>query len=364
MDAYEKLFVKMEAKKKLEEIEDANKELGGNIENTPPPPDKTQGEVKSQGKIEVKERLLEESEDEKNLANHTEKKIKQSANLKEISLETNGYNEKRFDKVEAKGKVAETEESRKESREKLRRKETFLVKLKTKLSYFTKSKSKQKLLVENVKPEDKSIDQLKVFKFEQGVSTVELIQGIGIKDNQLKGYALLVDCNIDEKSFNDNRLAMIKKAGIDYIIALGFSEGFCNKVAGMELHLINCSGAMSINEGSKIEVYLEEDVIFDVDNGNEYKYKMMTGTSRKKTSLGEISLGECILIGDNLKVTVLDINKDLIKLCVNALKVITIYLQKSTSLGDEIKIKVLKIKLDKANIAIKTPEDIIIRREC
>ncbi len=363
MDAYEKLFVKMEAKKKLEEIEEANKELGGNIEKTTPPPDKIRDEVKSQSKIEVKERLLEESEDEENLTNHTEKKIKQSANLKERPLEVNGYNEKRLDKVEAKEEVVEIEESEKESREKLRSKGAFLAKFKTKLSYFTKLKSKQKLLVENVKPEDKSIDQLKVFKFEQGVSTVELIHGIGIKDNQLRGYALLVDCNIDEKSFNDSRLARIKKAGIGYIIALGFSEGFCNKVAGMELHLINCSGAMLINEGNKIEVYLEDGVIFDVDNGNEYKYKMMTGSSRKKTSLGEISLGECILIGDNLKVTVLDIDKDLIKLCVNALKVIIIYLQKSTSLGDEIKIKVLKIKLDKANIAINAPVEIIISRE-
>ncbi len=335
MDAYEKLFVKMEAKKKLEEIEEANQELGGNIEKKKSPPGKIRGGIKSKGKIEVKKKLLEEAEEEK---------IKQSTNL------------------EAKEKVAKIEETKKESIEKRKLKVGFLAKSKTKLSNLTKLKLKKKPFG-NVKPEKKINDQLRVFKFEKGVSTVEIVHGIGVKDDQLRGHALLVDCNIDENSFKDNRLTMIKQAGIGYIIAPGFTEGFCKKVASMELHLIKCSGVMLINEGSKIEVYLEEGVIFDVDNGNEYKYKMITGSSRKKTSLGEISLGECLLIGDNLKVTVLDIDKDLVKLCVNALKVITIYLQKSTSLGDEIKIKVLKINLDKANIAIEAPEEIIINRE-
>jgi sRNA-binding carbon storage regulator CsrA len=344
MDAYEKLFIKMEAKKKLAEIEEANKELS----------DKT----------EVEKKLPVETVDEKNLTSHTKEKTKQSVNMeaKEKPLEENGYQKKQFAKMEAKKKAGEIEEPRKESSDKQILKKGFLAKSKTKLSYFTKLKLTKKPF-ENDKPGKKPDDQLKVFKLEKGVSTVKIIDGIEVKDDQLRGHALLVDCNIDENSFKDNKLIMIKNAGIYYIIAPGFTEGFCKKVASMGLHLIECSGAMFIGEGSKIEFYLEDSVVFDVDNGNEYKFKMMTGSPRKKTSFGEISLGECLLIGDNLKITVLDIDKDLIKLCVNALKVITVYLQKSISLDDVIHIKVLKINLDQINIAIDAPENITIKRE-
>ncbi len=73
--------------------------------------------------------------------------------------------------------------------------------------------------------------------------------------------------------------------------------------------------------------------------------------------------GECLLIDDNLKLKVLDIDKDQIKICVNALKVVTLYQHESTTISDEIKITVFKIILDQFNIAIEAPEGTTINRK-
>jgi sRNA-binding carbon storage regulator CsrA len=312
MDAYEKWFIEMEAKRKLEETEDAKKKLS----------DKTEGVLRPLVNMEDKEKPLEETEDEK----------------------------KRFVKMETKKELSEKRKERKSPP----------LEYKTKLSHLAKLKSSKKPS-DNAKPGKKPYDQIKAFKFTKDVSTVEIIPDIGAKEIQLRNHVLVVDYNLDDNSFKDETLIMIKKVGIDYMIAPRFTEEFYKKASDIGLHLIKCSDSKLIDEGNNIEVYLEEGVLFDVDNGQEYKFKLMTDSVRRST-VHKISLRECLLVGDNLKIKVLDIAKDQIKLCVNALKVETIYLHKSISIGDEIKIKVLKINLDQADLEIETPKDITINR--
>ena len=279
---------------------------------------------------------------------------------KEKPLVETENDKKRFAKKEAKRKPVEKEETEKELSGKRKGEKGRLTKFKMKLSHLTKLKLKKKSF-DNVKPEKKPIDQLKVFKLAKDVSTGEIIPDIGVNEGQLRSHVLVVEHNLDENSCKDEILIMIKKAGVDYIIAPGFAEQLCKKTADIGLRLIKCSHTKLIDEGNNIEVYLKEGVIFDVDNGQEYKFKLMTDSVRRST-VHKISLRECLLVGDNLKIKVLDIAKDQIKLCVNALKVETIYLHKSISIGDEIKIKVLKINLDQADLEIEAPKDVTINR--
>ena len=158
--------------------------------------------------------------------------------------------------------------------EKRKEEKGSLTKFKMKLSHLAKWKSKEKPS-DNVKPELKSKVQLKAFKFAKDVSTGEIILDIRLKEGQLRGHVLVVDFNLDENSFKEDILIMINKAGVDYIIAPDFAERLCKKAADIGLHLIKCSHTKLIDEGNNIEVYLKEGVIFDVDNGQEYKFKLI-----------------------------------------------------------------------------------------
>ncbi len=205
-------------------------------------------------------------------------------------------------------------------------------------------------------------DQLKVFKFAKDISTGAVIPDFRLKEGQLRNHVLIVDHNLDEKNFKDKQLSMIKEAGIDYLIAPDSTKDLYKIATGAGLHLIKCSDAELINEGNKIEISLKEGLIFDFENGQEYKLNSMTNTVRKCT-VHKTRLGDCLLIGDDLKINVVDIDKDQIKICVNALKVVTIYLNKSTPIYEKIKIGALKIKFDQVNLVIEAPEGITINRE-
>jgi len=223
----------------------------------------------------------------------------------------------------------------------------------------TENEKKQSVKVE---PEKELLLKLKVFKSAMDISTGEIIPDIGVKEGQLRNHVLVVDYNLDENSFKDEILIMIKKAGVDYIIAPGFAERLCKKTADIGLHLIKCSHTKLIDEGNYIEVYREEGVIYDVDNGQEYKFELMTDYVRR-IIVQKVKVSECLLIGDSLNIQVIVIDKNQIKICVNALKIVTIYLHKSTPIDDEIKIKVLKINLDQADLEIEAPKDVTINRE-
>ncbi len=323
MDTYEKWFDKMEEEKEQTEADDVKKKLNGKVEGETRLSDIISEEIKSPDKIEVKQDLSDNAEDQ----------------------------EKRIVEIEAKEELSEKKEEQ----------IGHLQKYKTKLSHLIKFGS-SKGLSANIKPEEKSNDQIKVFKFSNDISTVEIIPDIWTKDVQLKNHALVVDNNLDENGFKDEMLIMIKTSGIDYLIAPGFEEGFYEKAFDAGLQLIECSDTGLIDEGKNIMVYRDEGVIFDVDNGQEFKYKFVTDSVRRNI-LQKISLGECLLIGDDLTIKVLDIEKDQIKICINALKVVTVYQHKYLTIDDEIRIKVFNIISDQINLVIEAPEGITINRQ-
>lgn len=75
-------------------------------------------------------------------------------------------------------------------------------------------------------------------------------------------------------------------------------------------------------------------------------------------------LGESIIIGDDIKVTVLNISDDQIYLDVNIiLESLTIHLQESISIKDDIKITVVKIDKTQVKLGIDAPKNVIINRE-
>ena len=75
-------------------------------------------------------------------------------------------------------------------------------------------------------------------------------------------------------------------------------------------------------------------------------------------------LGESIIIGDNINVTVLNISDDQIYLDVNIIsESLTIHLQETISITDDIKITVVKIDKGQVKLGIKAPEDVTVNRE-
>ncbi len=214
----------------------------------------------------------------------------------------------------------------------------------------------------NARPDEKLNEQIKVFKISNDISTVEIIPDIWTKDIQLESHAIVVDNNLGENGIKDEMLIMIKTSGIDYIIAPGFEDGFCEKAFDAGLQLIECREIGLIGEGSNIKVYRDEGVIFDVDNGQEFKYKLVTDSVRRNI-LQKVRLGECFLIGDDLTIKVLDIEKDQIRICINALKVVTVYQHKYLTIGDDIRIKIINIISDQISLVIKAPEGIAINRQ-
>ncbi len=323
MDAYEKLFLKMETERKLTEKEEAKQEFNG----------KTIEEKWTPVNLEDKEKPLKEKENDK----------------------------KHYVEIEDKRKKTEEKVAKKEQKAQRKEKKDSLIKHKRNFGYLSRFKLNKKPS-NNGKPEKKPNVQLKVFKFSKAVSSDEIIPIIRAKETQSKGYVLVIDNNFDDNNFKKDILIKIKKIGIDYIIASDFAVGFCKQAVDLGIHLMKCSNAKLIDSGNDIEVYLEEGVIFDFDNGQEYKFRMMTNSLKRRT-VQEMCLGECLIIGDNLRIKILDIDNDQIKLCVNALKVITIHLLKSTPISDEIKIQILKINFDHVKLVIKAPESVTILKE-
>ncbi len=70
-----------------------------------------------------------------------------------------------------------------------------------------------------------------------------------------------------------------------------------------------------------------------------------------------------MLIGDDLTIKFLDIEKDQIKICINALKVVTVYQHKYLTIGDEIRMKIINVISDQISLVIEAPEGIAINRQ-
>ncbi len=321
MDTYEKWFDKMEAEKEQAETDETKKKLNNKEETSLS--DIISEEIKLPDKIKVKQGLSDNAEDQ----------------------------EKRIVGNEAKEKLSKKKEGQ----------TGHLQKYKTKLGHLIKSRSRKEPPA-NVRPEEKLNDQIKVFKISNDISTVKIIPDIWTKDIQLESHALVVDNNLGENGIKDEMLTMIKTSGIDYIIAPGFEDGFYEKASDAGLQLIECREIGLIGEGSNIKVYRDEGVIFDIDNGQEFKYKLVTDSARKNI-LQKVSLGECLIIGDDLTIKFLDIEKDKIKICINASKVVTVYQHKYVMIGGEIRIKITNIISDQISLVIKAPEGIAINRQ-
>ncbi len=73
--------------------------------------------------------------------------------------------------------------------------------------------------------------------------------------------------------------------------------------------------------------------------------------------------GESLSIGKHTKITVLDINKKQIELCINGSESITIDKWKSKVIADGIKISVEKIDKSQVKLGVKAPESMKVDRE-
>ncbi len=375
MDAYEKWFDKMEAERKQAEVEDAKNKLSDRTEEVATPSDKIQAERKQAEVEDAKNKLSDRTEEvatpsDKIQTEREQAEVEDAENkLSNRTREVSNLSEKIQGEITPPEKPDVKEirtnevEDRKERIVKIenKKKTGSLLKYKMKLASLLKSEPSKKPS-DNIKPEEKPNDQIKVFKFSKDVNTVKIIPDIWAKKVQLNNHVLVVDYNLNKDPFSDEVFIMIKETGIEYMIAPGFDEGFCKKASDTGLLLIECSDTKLLDEGTNIEVYQEEGVIFDADNGQEFKFKLLKESVRRRT-LKKIRLGECLLIDDNLELKVLDINKDQIKICINALKVITLYQNESTAISDKIKITVFKIILDQFNIAIEAPEGTTINRK-
>ncbi len=323
MDAYEKLFLKLETERELSEKEETKQVFNGN----------TLDEERTLDNVGANVTTLNETEAAK----------------------------KHFAKTEHKRIQAEKKEAKRELKLQQKEEKASLIKQKKRFVHLTKLKL-QKKLFKNGKPEKRANGQLKVFKFTKDPGTGKLKPTIKVKESQLKGHVLAIDYNFEDDSFKAGILEKIKKTGINYIIAPDFAVSIYEQASDMGIHLLKCTNVKSIDPGNNIEVYLEEEMIFDIDNGQEYKFKLMSDFDRIRT-VHKMCLGDCLIIGDDLRIKILDIYKDQIKLCVNALKVITVCLHENTPIDDRINIKILKITLDQANLAIEAPDDVNIIRE-
>ncbi|MCP4265954.1 MAG: hypothetical protein GY777_10330, partial [Candidatus Brocadiaceae bacterium] len=376
MDAYEKWFDKMEAERKQTEVEDAKNKLSDGTEEISNPSDKMEAERKQAEVEDAKNKLSDGTEEvatpsdkiqtEREQAEVEDAENKLSNRTREVSNlsdkiqgeitppEKPDVKEIRTNEVEDRKERIVKIENKKQISKKRKKKTGSLLKYKAKLTSLIKSESKEKPSG-NIEPEKKTNDQIKVFKFSKDVNTVKIIPDIWAKKVHLNNHVLVVDHNLDKKPFSDEVLIMVKETGIEYIIAPGFDEGFCKRATDTGLLLIECSDTKLLDEGTNIEVYQEEGVIFDADNGQEFKFKLLNESVRRRT-LKKIRLGECLLIDDNLKLKVLDINNDQINICINGLKVVTLYQDESTAISDKIKITIFKIILDQFNIVIEAPE--------
>jgi len=74
-------------------------------------------------------------------------------------------------------------------------------------------------------------------------------------------------------------------------------------------------------------------------------------------------LGESLLIGDDIKVTVLTIDKKQVKLSVNDSEGISLDLRETTTIKDGITIKLVKTDKTQVKLGIEAPDDVTINRE-
>jgi len=72
---------------------------------------------------------------------------------------------------------------------------------------------------------------------------------------------------------------------------------------------------------------------------------------------------ESLIIGDDIKVTVLTIDKKLVKLGVNDSEGVTLNLQESISIRDGITVKLVKTDKTQVKLGIEAPADVTINRE-
>jgi sRNA-binding carbon storage regulator CsrA len=306
MDAYEKLFVKMEAERKLAEEEESKDELSCNAEGDIRPSVLIQEDIKPPDQVEVKKKLSNDTENKKTQTTNTEDKIDHSANIEE--------KRKALEKAEnGKNKSPEIQAGRKSS------------------------------------------VRLKALKLTNGAGRNIDITDSALKDCKLGKNILIIDAILEENNSREDILTTIENKGIEYVIAPGFASGFYEKTAGNGLRLIKCSDAWLIDEGSNIEVFMEEGVIFDVDSGQEYRFNPALG-SDKRSIIQTMRLGECLRIGLETKIKVLSINSKQIKVKIYDLKVITINTNKSISISDDISIKAVKIEINEFKLQIVAPE--------
>ncbi len=74
-------------------------------------------------------------------------------------------------------------------------------------------------------------------------------------------------------------------------------------------------------------------------------------------------LEESLIIGDDIKITVLNIDKSHIRLGVNDSDGVIINLQESVSIRDDLKIKVVKIISNQVKLGIIAPNMVVKREE-
>ena len=74
-------------------------------------------------------------------------------------------------------------------------------------------------------------------------------------------------------------------------------------------------------------------------------------------------LGESLIIGDDIKVTVLTIDKKQVKLSVNDSEGITLDLQETITIKDGITVKLVKTDKTQVKLGIDAPADVTINRE-
>ncbi len=74
-------------------------------------------------------------------------------------------------------------------------------------------------------------------------------------------------------------------------------------------------------------------------------------------------LGESIIIGDDITITVLNISKDQFYLGVNISESLTINLQETVSISDGITVTAVKIDKTQVKLGVDAPEDVDINRE-
>jgi carbon storage regulator len=74
-------------------------------------------------------------------------------------------------------------------------------------------------------------------------------------------------------------------------------------------------------------------------------------------------LGESIIIGDDIIITVLNISKDQFYLGVNISESLTINLQETVSIREGITVTAVKIDKGQVRLGIEAPKDITINRE-